>query len=226
MKPKKSVFMAVLVAGVSLSLALTPRVSGQMFGGMAAPELRGVFEPVVGSGAGYEVVNQDGKKSQFDITVVEKDPSGGYWMEYTVADPRSKGTVYMKTLISKQGNDAIVQRTIFQMPGQPPMEMSTTMQGMGHQKQNQKMDIRAEAQNLGTESVTTPAGTFSCQHWRTTKEGTDVWISDKVTPWGLVKMSGKEMSAVTLARVITGAKSHITGTPVSMEEMMKGMGRQ
>ncbi len=215
MKLKTAAVMVLL-----LSLAVPFRASAQMFG-MSAPEVRGVFSPVVGSGASYETVGKDGKKMAFEITIVDKDPSGGYWMEYSIPD--KGGTAYVKYLISRQGNDAIVQHTIFQMPGQPPIDATTTMsmQGMRGAKQNQKIDFRWEAQNLGTESITTPAGTFSCQHWRTTKEGTDVWISDKVTPWGLVKMNGTEVGTITVARVITGAKSHITGTPVSIEEMMK-----
>jgi len=220
MKSKTVMFM--VMGAVSLSLALAPRGNAQM--GMSAPELRGVFKPEVGSGAAYEVVNSDGKKSQFDITIVEKDPSGGYWTEYTIADPRSKGTVYMKMLISQQADDAVVEHMIIQVPGHPPMDMSAMMQGMGHQTRSQKIDVRTGAENVGTESVTTPAGTFSCQHWRT-KDGNDVWISDKVKPWGLVKTSGKD-SSMTLVRVITDAKTHVTGTPVSMEDMMKGMGKQ
>jgi len=41
-----------------------------------------------------------------------------------------------------------------------------------------------------------------------------------VSPWKLVKMTTKDQT-MTLTKVITDAKSHITGTPVSMEEMMK-----
>lgn len=70
------------------------------------------------------------------------------------------------------------------------------------------------------ETITTPAGTFSCQHWRSKKDGSEYWLSDKVSPWKLVKMTGKDQS-MTLTKVITDAKTHITGTPVSMEDMMK-----
>jgi hypothetical protein len=42
----------------------------------------------------------------------------------------------------------------------------------------------------------------------------------------LVKTSGKDQDSLVLVRLITNAKSHITGTPVSMQEMMKGMGQQ
>ena len=223
MKSKAVVSIGILVAGISL-LGLTPGAGAQMFG-MGAQEVRGVFKPVVGGGASYESVKKDGQKTQFDITVVDKDPAGGYWTEIAMTDPRTKDMVYAKSLIAQQGDDAVVQRMIVQMPGRPPMEMSSMMQGMGHPKQNQKIDIRAEAQDLGTESITTPGGTFSCQHWRTTKDGADVWINEKVTPWGLVKISSKDGTSMTLVKVIAGAKSHITETPVSMEEMMKGMGK-
>src|SRR5260221_8748054 len=137
----KTVMSVVMVAGVvSLSLVFAPQVSAQM--GMSAPELRGVFKPEVGSGAAYEVVSSDGKKSQFDITIVDKDPSGGYWTEYTIADPHSKGTVYMKMLISQQSDEVVVEHMIMQVPGQPPMDMSANMQGMGHQTQGQKIECR------------------------------------------------------------------------------------
>jgi hypothetical protein len=224
MKSKTGIFMAMVALIMAVSLALAVRAGAQMFG-MGVQEVRGVFKPVVGSGASYEAVKTDGRKTQFDIAIVEKDPSGAYWTEYAMTDPGTKGLVYAKSLIAQQGDEAVIQRMIVQMPGRPPMEMSSRMQGMGHQKMNQKIDIRGEAQNMGTESITTPAGTFSCQHWRATKDGSDFWISDKVTPWGLVKASDKDGSSMTLVRVITSAKSHITGTPVSMEEMMKGMGK-
>jgi uncharacterized protein YqjF (DUF2071 family) len=93
------------------------------------------------------------------------------------------------------------------------------------QNEKEKADFRANAENLGSESVTTPAGTFSCQHWRSKQDGSEYWISDKVTPWQLVKSSGKDQNSMVLVRLITNAKSHITGTPVSMQEMMKGMGQ-
>jgi uncharacterized protein YqjF (DUF2071 family) len=97
------------------------------------------------------------------------------------------------------------------------------MSSMPHavQSQTSKADVRANAQNMGTESVTTPAGTFSCQHWHDAKDNDDYWISDKVTPWQLVKMSGADKNTVTLQKLITGAKTHITGTPVSMQDMMR-----
>jgi|SRR5436309_417874 len=52
---------------------------------MQPPSIAGVFNPVVGSGASYEMVKGDnGEKTAFDMAVVEKDSSGGYWIEYAV----------------------------------------------------------------------------------------------------------------------------------------------
>lgn len=210
-----------LFAIVVLVLAFTYSAQAQ-FGMMKAPELRGVFNPVVGEGASYQMVDERGTK-QFDIAVVDKE-SGGYWMEYSIQDAK-EGTVYVKSLLVKQGDEVFQQRAVIQMAGQPPVEMSMMMRGQN--KEGHKVDIRAEAQKLGTETITTSAGTFSCEHWRTTKDNSDVWMSDKVKPWGLVKMQSKSSGTVTLSKLITGAKTHITGTPISMQEMMqRQMGKQ
>jgi hypothetical protein len=200
--------------------ALTQLSSAQRGMMMQPPDIAGVFNPVVGSGASYEMVKTDGEKIPFDMAVVDKDASGGYWIEYSMQNPKLNGPVYMKNLMVRQSDDIIIQRAIMQMPGRPPMDMSSMMSMKAMQSPKEKADFRANAQNMGTESVTTPAGTFSCEHWRNAKDGTDVWLSDKIAPWRLVKMSGTN-DTLTLVKIISDAKTHITGTPVSMEEMMQ-----
>ena len=206
---------------LSLFIAFTfAQVATAQMGMGGPPTLAGVFSPTVGSGASYEMVKKDGgEKTAFDIYVVDKE-AGGYWVEYAMQNPRMGGSVYMKTLLARQADDVMVQRSIVQMAGRPPMEMTSMMKMHPMQSQQSKADMRADAQNLGTETITTPAGTFSCQHWRSKKDGSEYWLSDKVTPWNLVKMTGAN-NTMTLVKVITGAKTHITGTPVSMEDMMK-----
>ena len=61
-------------------------------------------------------------------------------------------------------------------------------------------------------SITTPAGTFDCEHYQAKDGSWDVWISPKVTPWGLVKSMSKDAN-MTVVRVISGATDHIVGTP-------------
>jgi hypothetical protein len=43
----------------------------------------------------------------------------------------------------------------------------------------------------------------------------DVWISSKVPPYGMVKMSSAEMTAV-LEKVLSNETSHIQGEPQKM----------
>ena len=57
-----------------------------------------------------------------------------------------------------------------------------------------------------------PAGTFSCEHWTKDEGKGDAWVSSKVTPMGLVKMAD-EHETMVLVKVISDAKTHISGTP-------------
>jgi hypothetical protein len=229
MKTKQIV---VLLTALALALPL----GAQMGMGPRMPDMSGIWHPVVGSGGAYEMTTSDGKKSQMEMTIVGKeDVSGkdGYWMETAMADPRSGGSMYMKILIAPGDNGMASTRMIMQPPGQDPMEMDMNMNMMGGRGSAAATpsDVRAKSELVGTESVTVPAGTFSCQHYRAKDGSSDVWISEKVAPWGLVKMQGKNNSMV-LTKVITDAKDHITGTPKKFDPMQmmrdrnKGQGGQ
>jgi hypothetical protein len=209
--------------------ALALPLAAQMGMGPRTPSLSGIWHPVVGAGGSYEMTDRDGKKSQMEITIVGKeDVAGkpGYWMEMVMANPRSGGDMYVKNLISVSDSGVTSMRMVMQMPGQDPMEMDMSMNPAGRRMpQNTPSDIRDKAEIVGTESVTVPAGTFTCEHYRA-KDGTsDVWISEKVAPWGLVKMQGKDDSMV-LTKVITDAKDHITGTPKKFDPMQMMRDRQ
>jgi hypothetical protein len=210
---------AIVLTIAVLALA-AGSASAQMGMGMHPPQFQGVWNPVVGSGAAYLVDSKQSHHSEMEVAVVGTetvDGKPGYWMEMTMKDPRMDGTVYMKNLIVPDGKNTRTRRMIMQAPGQPPMEFSVEM--MQHsQTQEQHADIREQAERLGTESVTTPAGTFTCEHYRLKDGSADVWVSEKVAPWGLVKMTGHD-SNMTLVRVITNAKTHITGTPQKFDPM-------
>jgi hypothetical protein len=199
---------------------------GGPMGGMRPPAMQGVFNPVVGSGAAYEVTDKKQQKNTMEITVVGKETVNGkdaFWMETGVQDPKSGTPVYMKMLIAPAEGNAVTERMIMQVPGQPnPMEMSMTMQtprgGGGGAAKPQSTDFRSKAERVGTESITVPAGTFDCEHWKMTDGSGEVWFSAKVAPWGMVKYTSKDSSMV-LTKVITDAKDHITGTPVKFDPM-------
>ncbi len=227
MKLRHSLWM---LAAFSMALP----VGAQMMGmGPQIPTLSGIWHPVVGSGASYEITQQD-KKTNFDFAIVGKEDMGGkpgFWIETSAVDPRGGGEMIIKMLETVDGNTVSHAKTVIQMAGQPPMEIdANTMNSMAGRRapQNTDADFRDKAELVGTESITVPAGTYSCQHYRMKDGSGDAWISDKVVPWGLVKMTDKGRTVV-LAKAITDAKDRITGTPVKfdpMQMMRNRMGQQ
>jgi hypothetical protein len=200
-----------LITAVGL-LAAWPAVSQMQ---MRPPEFRGVFNPVVGSGAAYEMTGKSGKNN-LELTVVGKEDvngKSGVWIEMAMAPPQG-GQMYAKTLMVIDGKTATSTRMIVQLAGQPPMDMTSML--AGQQAPSTVIDARDSADHLGAENVTTPAGTFSCEHYKSKDGNWEVWLSSKVTPWGLVKSTNNTDTTMVLTKVISGATDHITGTPVPM----------
>ncbi len=203
---------------VLLVLFAAGAASAQM--GMRGPtQLRGVWNPVVGSGAAYEMQNANGMKSAMEFAIVGKDSVGGKdaaWMEMTMSNPRMGGDMVIKELVQFDASQMQTSRVIMQFPGRPPMEMPDSMTQA--RKPTQFTDLRSNTDDVGSESVTTPAGTFTCEHYRMKDGSGDAWVSDKVTPFGLVKYQGKTDSMV-LTKLVTDAKDKIVGTPVPFDPM-------
>lgn len=222
---------AVWIAAFAVALPL----AAQMGIGPRLPTLSGVWHPEVGSGAAYEDTAADtGEKTQMEITVVGKEDVGGktgYWMEYVMSRAKmmNGAPMIMKQLMAVEGDGVSSSRIIMQPPGQDPMEMDSSMMAGGRgMKQTMPANIATKAELVGTESITVPAGTFSCQHYHMTDGTGDGWVSDKVTPWGLVKSQNKD-GTIVLTKIITDAKDRITGTPKKfdpMEMMRNRMGQR
>lgn len=217
-----------IVASCFLALAFVAAARAQIGGGMMqqGPMPRGLFNPVVGSGAQYEVQKGGGddatgkNKTTMEIDVVGKESvngKDGYWLETTAATPM--GEMTMKMLTVYDGTNATIAKMIMQMPGRPPMEMPAQMTRMAEPKQS--LDIRDKADDVGTESVTTPAGTFTAHHYKMKDGSGDFWLSEQVSPYGLIKGQGKDFTMVLL-KVVSGVKDKITGTPVPFNPMMMG----
>ncbi len=198
-------------AGVVCLLAIAAAASAQM-GMRQSPIPRGVFSPVVGSGAAYEITTSEGRKTNIEYAIVGKESVNGkdaYWMEWTTSGMGS-GQMVMK-MLTAVGDSTVTSRMIMQMPGRPPMEMPAQMTGRMN-GQSAPADIRSTAEDVGSESVTVPAGTFTCEHYRMKDGSGDTWVSTKVNPFGVVKHEGKD-STMVLTKVITDAKDKIIGIP-------------
>ena len=201
----------LFVAGVAV-LLLAAAVSAQFMG--RGPSMRGVWSPVVGSGSAY-LMESKKDKTEVEYAIVGTEMfqgKPGHWLEMTMKG--KEGEMVSKILMVVDGQNLQFARMVMQVPGEEPMEMPMNMSmGMmgGGERQPQHTDIRLDAVKVGTETVTTPGGTFTCEHYRT-KDGADVWFTEKVVPYGLVKMTSKD-SNMTLIRVISNAKTKIRGTP-------------
>jgi len=185
-----------------------------------APSIPGEFKPVVGSGAQYEVTTKKNEKMNWAYAVVGKETvegAEGYWLEMRLEGGKEGGMV-MKNLLIVRGGKPEVKRMIMQTPGQPPMEMPMGMMGGMMPRGPQAASQPELGEQVGTETVTVPAGTFLCEHYRTKsgKTPADVWVSTKVSPYGLVKMTSEDATMV-LTKVLTNEATRIKGEPQKLE---------
>jgi hypothetical protein len=227
MKRTSRLLLAAAVGTAAvLSTALVPRTFAQF--GMSPikrPNIANIFHPVVGQGAAYESIDSDGKKSHMEMYVVDKEMVGteqGYWMEMGHSADTSGNLTYGKMLVTPA--DFKFHKMVFVMPGSTqPVEMDMEHSKVGRDAMDEKLD---KWHSVGTESVTVPAGTFSCEHWSKDDGKGDVWASSKISPMGMVK-SVEDGRTMVLVKQISDAKTHITGTPMKFDpQLMRQMVNQ
>jgi hypothetical protein len=216
----KRVALAVALA-VTFAAGAWAQHGGKGGGMGPQPPLPGLQNPVVGSGAEY-LMNAKGKEMDMAYAIVGKEDvngSPGVWLETRMQSAEMGGEMITKMLMVTSGAEAGIKRMIMQRPGQPPMEMGGFMMNMMKPHQPAESGGKPDMGELiGTESVTVPAGTFSCQHYRKQdKNGpVDMWISQQVTPYATVKLTSGEMT-MELKKQLTNESSHISGEPQKMQ---------
>jgi len=208
----------------ALALATTRPVHAQI--GMdlfKRPAITKAFHPVVGKGAVYIDAGRDGKNTRtIEIAVIGKDSiegQEGFWMQFVSTDDQGK-TIVGKSLITPA--DYQMHRMIFQQQGQAAMELPANMNPARKQQMEENFN---DWHSVGTETVTVPAGTFSCDHWRNDKTHAESWTSDKVTPFGMVKSVKANGETELLSKLVDNVTDRITG-PVKqfdMQQMMQQM---
>jgi len=205
-------------------LALTLAAVGRAQMGMdmfKKPAVAKAFHPVVGKGAEYETTSNgsgDTKTHTMEMGVVGKesvDGKDGYWIQFVVTTNKGQ-TMVGKALIT--GEDFQFHKMIIQPPGQSAMEMPMTFAARNRANIDESM---ADFHSVGTDAVTVPAGTFSCEHLKNDKDGSEIWTSDKVSPYGLVKRTSKDGTTV-LVKVLDDYQDRITG-PVRQFDMQQMM---
>lgn len=210
------------------------------FGKLADPtlELRSVvWNPQPGQGSEYDINTHNGTSLHVSLTITGTENVNGqtgYWLEIG-GNFEQLGQIYSQTLMTQSAGKLQKQRWILQLPNNPPMEMSQA--AMPQRARRSKTaaedtaaaDPRSNGVRVGSESVTVPAGTFQCEHWRA-KDGTgDVWLSTSVVPYSVVKAVDKDGGMMTLTKLISGGTSHLTGKAVPFDPavmMALGQARQ
>lgn len=197
--------------------------AAQFPGRQGPPVIRGIWSPTVGTGAVYAMESKR-DKSEMEVAVVGTEThqgKSGYWLEMTMKT--REGGVVSKVLMVSSEKTLQPARMIMQMEGQEAMEFPMEMMGrMGPRPEAQSTDFRDDAVRVGTETITVPAGTFTCEHWKSKDGSTDAWMAEKTGPWGMVKSVSKDGSMV-LVRTISNATSKIKG-PVrkfDLQQMMR-----
>jgi hypothetical protein len=207
------------IGAVCFLMAMTAAGARAQMHMNVAPPMRGVLNPVVGLGAQYEITSGKGNKMAMEMVIVGKESVDGkdaYWFENTITNSHM-GEMVTKVLTVVDGQNSYVSRMIMQMPNRPPMEMPAQTTQMHNQKR--PTDFRTEAEDVGGETVTTPAGTFATEHYKMKDLSGDMWIADKAGPYRLVKFQGTD-TTMLLTKVITDGKDKITGTPQPFNPMM------
>jgi hypothetical protein len=223
---KRWCFVFAFLAALSLAAAF-PACAQMGMDLFKRPAITKVFHPIVGKGAAYLSTDKDGKTRDSEISVVGKDSvdgKEGFWMEFVSNDNNGKSVVG-KALITL--GDFQFHRMIIQPAGQQAMELPVGTMGMTNAGKAKMEEFSNDWNSVGTETITVPAGTFSCEHWRNDKNNADSWTSEKVTPLGLVKETHSG-GGMVLTKVLDDATDRIIG-PVKqfdMQQMIQQMQQQ
>ncbi|HKR32256.1 MAG TPA: hypothetical protein VJT08_17375 [Terriglobales bacterium] len=200
---KTNLFSALILLSAAGSL------KGQLVpnGGMTLTSaFRGIFRPVIGAGAEYEATGPTGRTYVADMAVVAKHTAkqtDGYWIQVSSDNPLPD-TV---TEVLVVGDGPEMHSVTMSLNSGGRGAVTVPVDSANSVKAPEPVDIRTVSDDLGSESVTVPAGTFSCEHYRT-KDGTDEWVADAISPFGLVKVTGKQDNYV-LVKILSNVKNKI-----------------
>jgi hypothetical protein len=176
----------------------------------------------VGQWAEYEIASDQGKATSRFAVVGTEEAAGKehFWYETRMESPM--GAMIMQLLVpSYPYQQSEVQQAVVKMGDQPAMIVSEQMLGMmqGRGAENPARDAASACENaelVGRETVTVPAGAFEVVHLRVSEdsEAADIWVSPDV-PFGMVKLEGHGVELVLLNHG-KDAKSSISEKPQRM----------
>jgi len=205
----------------SVMLALVGLVIGAT--GLRAQDRAAICNAVgnaeVGDWSEYAITDPVNGDGTLRFAVVNRDESD-FWYEMQVTTAQGEIIVQMLVPDFPFTPDQVME-VIFKAPGQPAMRMPSQMLGMMKDQMagNPMFDFAencAAAEDLGTETVEVPAGSFETFHIRNQGDQGEAWISLDV-PFGMIKAAAE--GTITLTAYGDDAVSTITEEPQSMQGM-------
>lgn len=192
-----------------------------------------VWNPQVGQGSEYDLDSHGGTKMHVSFIITGTESVNGqpaYWLE-TGMNFEELGRVYSEMLMTQNAGKLQTQKWVIQLANRPPMEMPErrmlAARGNSDAATETNSNFRTTAVRVGAESVTVPAGTFQCEHWRAKDGSGEAWISSNVVPYSLVKAVDKDGGTAVLTSTLNNAKSHLTGKAVPFDpSAFAGLGRR
>jgi hypothetical protein len=221
---KRAVFMLlpVLVSAALPARAETPP-------GGATPKFFGVFASTVGGWSEYAVTETEGgKKSTMRNAVVGKE-GDAFWYEVAITEDGVRNIIKM-FLKGDPNNPENIQRLIMKNGDQAAQEMPREFVVMGRRMATSMFETRSgstvvnqpdlKIEEVGTEKVTVPAGTFTVTKNRVV-DGTGKVLatydfSKDVLPMGIVRSTTDKVKIELIANG-KDAVSLITEKPVMMK---------
>ena len=210
--------MRVLMSTVTMTLAVAAQTAAQNVCEQFA------VAPPVGSWVEYEFTGQ-GQAGLSRFAVVGTENRNGreftwYEMNMNMGGQR----MIAKMLVEGGFYQAMAEKTIEEMivkaGDQPAMKFSGTMLErmlgqMGDNPASQFAEGCENAERVGEESITVPAGTFRAVHYRLTTglSPGDVWIVEGI-PFGMVKWTGSKGDSAELVGKGDDAQMELTEEPM------------
>ena len=174
----------------------------------------GTTDMTVGAYASYQL--PDGTMKQAIVGTKDVDGAEYIWFEMAIEEEKKGASMIAKFLIPSFGRFSEVKEMVVQTAGEPAMRMPNQMISMMQKNIKDPMaEMRTKCDagdasviDLGTETVTVPAGTFTTRHFRA-ESGEEMWI-DMSLAFPVVKAT-TDKGDMVLVEHGTDASSGITG---------------
>jgi len=197
--------------------------------GKEVPRFFGIFATTVGTWSEYAVTESEGgKKSVMRNSIVGKD-GDGFWYEVVMTEDGGRNIVKM-FLKGDPNNPDNIQRLIMKNGDQPAQEMPREFVMMGRRMATSMFETRSgssivnqpnlKAEEIGSEKVTVPAGSFAVTRNRILDGAGKVLatydFNKDVLPFGVVRSETDKVKMELLAYG-KDAASMITEQPLMMK---------